>query len=224
MVPPSGWVLVKADYRQIQMRILANLSNDPELVSAFRQGLDVHWLTAEMCDIKGETAKARRDKAKTVNFGILFQMTALSLSQELETDVATAQRYIRAFWKKYSVAKAYLERFVQELRAKPPEERWVRSDLGRIRRFDGAFGVVERRKAKATLLQHNEADILRIAVMNLYARLRDLKMRSRIVMLIHDAVYVEAPQKEADRAKEVLKREMESAVEMPLVPLEVDCD
>lgn len=224
MVPPSGWVLVKADYKQFQMRILANLSNDPELVSAFRQGLDVHWLTVEMCDIQGATDKERRDKAKTVNFGILFQMTAWGLSQDLETDVATAQRYIRAFWKKYSVAKDYLDRFVQELRAKPPEERWIKSDSGRIRRFSGPFGKAEARSAKATLLQHNEADILRLAVMRLYARFRDLKMQSRIVMLIHDAVYVEAPQVEAKKAKEVLKREMEGAMEMPLVPLEVDVD
>lgn len=224
MRPTSGSVLLKADYKQVQMRILANLSNDPELVSAFRAGSDVHWLTVEMCRIKGGTDKERRDKAKAVNFGILFQMTAMGLARELGTDRSTAQRYINAFWAKYSVAKEYLDRFVQELADKKPEERMVRSYSGRIRRFDGAFGVSERRKAKATLLQQSEADILRLAVMRLYARLRDLKLKSRIVMLIHDAIYVEAPQDEAERAREVLKREMERAVELPIVPLEVDLE
>jgi DNA polymerase I-like protein with 3'-5' exonuclease and polymerase domains len=139
MRPGTGWVMIKADYKQVQMRILANLSNDPDLVSAFRQGFDVHWLTVEMCRIDGATDKEKRDKAKAVNFGILFQMTADGLSRELQTDRKTAQGYIDAFWEKYSTAKKWLDDFAKDLKQKDPKERAVRSSLGRTRRFDGEF-------------------------------------------------------------------------------------
>jgi DNA polymerase I len=224
MRPPVGWTMIKSDYKQVQMRILANLSNDPELVSAFRQGLDVHWLTVEMCGIQRTTRKETRDKAKAVNFGILFQMTADGLSRELATDRKTAQGYIDAFWVKYATAKNWLDDFVEELKQKDPKERVVRSSLGRTRLFDGEFGLRERRRAKATLLQQEEADLLRMAMMRLYARFRDLAMRSQVVMTIHDAVYVEAPDEEAQAARNILKMEMEAAVEMPFVPLEVDIE
>ena len=224
MRPGPGWVMIKADYRQIQMRLLANLTNDPELVSAFQQGLDVHWLTVEMCGIQGATDKEKRDKAKAVNFGILFQMTADGLSRELGTDRKTAQGYINTFWDKYSTAKKWLDDFVAELKQMDEGDRVVRSSLGRTRRFDGEFGQRERRKAKATLLQQEEADLLRMAVMRLYARFRDLGMKSRVVMTIHDAVYVEAPEEEVEKARDILKTQMEAAIEMPVVPLEVDIE
>lgn len=222
MRPEPGWVMIKADYKQIQMRILASLANDPELVAAFREGRDVHCLTAEMCGIQGATDKERRDKAKAVNYGILFQQTAHSLSRELDTEVKTAQGYINAFWAKYSVAKKYLDDFVTGLKEKKPQERIIKSYLGGKRHFDGEFGRHERRSAKATLLQQMEADILRMAVMRLYTKFRDLCMKSRIVMVIHDAVYIEAPEEEAHQARYWMKVVMEDAVEMPNVPLEVD--
>lgn len=224
MRPGPGWTMIKADYKQVQMGLLANLSNDPELVAAFRQGLDVHWLTVEMCGIQGATDKEKRDKAKAVNFGILFQMTADGLSRELQIDLKTAQGYIDAFWAKYATAKKWLDDFVKELNQKDPKERAVKSSLGRARLFDGEFGLRERRRAKATLLQQEEADLLRMAVMRLYARFRDLGMKSQVVMTIHDAVYVEAPDEEAQAARNILKTEMEAAVEMPVVPLEVDIE
>ncbi len=222
MRPWPGWVMIKADYKQVQMRILANMTKDPELVAAFQQGLDVHWLTVEMCGIQGTTDKEKRDKAKAVNFGILFQMTADGLSREMQTDRRTAQRYIDAFWAKYSVAKTWLNEFVEELKDKPSGDRLVRSSLGRTRRFDEEFGLRERRRAKATLLQQEEADLLRMAVMRLWANFRDQGVRSRVVMTIHDAVYVEAPDEETEQARRIVKEQMEAAIEMPVVPLEID--
>lgn len=146
------------------------------------------------------------------------------MSRELGTDLRTAHGYIKAFWAKYSVAKQFMDDFGEELKKKRPEERVVMSYLGRRRRFDGEFGPTQQRQAKATLLQQQEADILRLAVMRLYATFRDLGMRSRVVMTIHDAVYVEAPEEEAEKARDILKAEMEGAVEMPLIPLEVDIE
>jgi DNA polymerase I len=94
LVAARGHVLLKADYRQLQMILLANMSQDPELIKAFREGKDVHWLTVDMCGIKGTTDKEKRDKAKEVNYGILFQITAKGLSEALGTSIATAQEYI----------------------------------------------------------------------------------------------------------------------------------
>ncbi len=139
--------MVKADYKQVQMRLLANLTDDPELVSVFRQGLDAHWITVEMCGIQDAHYNERRNKAKAINFGILFQMTSDGLSRELGTDRRTAQRYINAFWEKYSTAKKWLDDFVEELKDKPSGDRVVRSSPGRTRRFDGEFGLRERRIA-----------------------------------------------------------------------------
>ncbi len=218
---PAGWIIIKADYRQIQMRILASLSVDPALVAVFRTGQDIHTLTAELCGLGGPD-KESRDRAKAVNYGILFQMTARGLSRELSCTYREAQAYIDAFWQRYSGAKQFLDDFVRELEQKPSGERTVRSYLGRIRRFDGAFGAREQRQAKATLLQQMEADILRMAVMRLYASFRDQGMRSRICMVIHDAVYVETPFEEADQVRAEMKTIMEDAVELPVVPLEVD--
>ncbi len=89
-VPVPGCVLLKADYKQMQMRLLANYSRDSELVSAFQEGKDVHWLTVEMCGIQGATDKEKRDRAKEVNFGILFQMSPWGLAKKLGTDISTA--------------------------------------------------------------------------------------------------------------------------------------
>ena len=105
-----------------------------------------------------------------------------------------------------------------------PENRLIRSYLGRVRRFDREFGPKQQRQAKATVLQQMEAETLKMAVMRLQSKFRDLRMRSQIVMLIHDAIYVEAPVEEEKRARLLMKEQMERAVELPVVPLEVDIE
>jgi len=222
LIPSHGCTFLKADYKQLQMRLLANMSQDPELIKAFDEGKDVHWLTVEMCGIQGATDKERRDIAKEVNYGILFQMTAQGLAKKLGTDVTTAQQYINAFWARYSVAKDWLESKVAHLKKKPLVNPYVQSHLGRRRKFDGPITVREIRRAKATILQQSEAEVLRMALMNLVGSLRRRKMKSRVVMILHDAIWVEALEEEADEAKRLLELAMTGAVEYPLVPLEVD--
>ena len=223
LVPAPGCALIKADYKQMHMRLLANFSGDPELVKAFQEGLDVHWLTVEMCDIQGATDKEKRDRAKEVNFGILFQMTPLGLAHKLGTDISAAAKYIRAFWSCYSGAKQYLDGIVAELKSKDdPKERFIESYSGRRRLFDKEFGPKEQREARATILQQAEADVLTLAVVGLYGIFRRQNMRSRIVMLIHDCIWVEAPQEEVEEARKIMKDVMENAVEYPLVPLDIE--
>jgi DNA polymerase I len=223
LFPAPGCVFIKADYKQMQMRLLANFSGDPELVKAFQEGKDVHWLTAEMCCIQGSTDKEKRDQAKEVNFGILFQMTPWGLAQRLDIDVSTAAKYIRAFWSRYSGAKDYLDEIIEDLKARnDPKQRVIESFSGRRRVFDQEFGPKEQREARATILQQAEADVLTLAVVSLYGRFRKRDMKSRIVMIIHDCIWVEAPAQEAALARELMGDTMRNAVEYPLVSLDID--
>jgi DNA polymerase-1 len=222
LIPSHGCTFLKADYKQLQMRLLANISQDPELIKAFAEGKDVHWLTVDMCGIQGATNKERRDTAKEVNYGILFQMTARGLAKKLNTDVSKAQRYINAFWSRYSVAKEWLDNRVAHLKKKPVTKPYIESYLGRRRRFEGDITAQDIRRAKATVLQQSEAEVLRMALMNLIGSFRQKKMKSRVVMILHDAIWVEAPEKEAEEAKRLLEQSMISAVDYPFVPLDVD--
>ncbi len=193
LIPSHGCTFLKADYKQLQMRLLANMSQDPELIRAFSEGKDVHWLTVEMCGIQGQTDKEKRDTAKEVNYSILFQMTARGLAKKLGTDPATAHRHINAFWSKYAVAKTWLDESVAHLKKKPVTKPYIESYLGRRRRFEGDITAQDIRRAKATVLQQSEAEILRMALMNLIGSFRQKKMKSRVVMILHDAIWVEAP-------------------------------
>jgi DNA polymerase I len=222
MIPSQGCTFLKADYKQLQMRLLANMSQDPELIRAFSEGKDVHWLTVDMCGIQGASDKERRDIAKEVNYGILFQMTARGLAKTLGADATTAQRYINAFWAKYSVAREWLDNRVAHLKRKTLVNPYVQSYLGRRRRFAGKITSGDIRKAKATILQQSEAEVLRMALMNLIGSFRQKKMKSRVVMILHDAIWVEAPVEESEEAEKILAKSMRGAVEHPLVTLDVD--
>ncbi len=222
LIPSHGCTFLKADYKQLQMRLLANMSQDPELIRVFSEGEDVHWLTVEMCGIQGQTDKEKRDVAKEVNYSILFQMIARGLAKKLGTDPATAHRYINAFWSRYAVAKTWLDERVAHLKKKPVTKPYIVSYLGRRRRFEGDITAQDIRRAKATILQQSEAEILRMALMNLIGSLRQKKMKSRVVMILHDAIWVEAPEEEANEAKRLLEQSMIGAVDYPFVPLDVD--
>jgi DNA polymerase I len=224
LIPSHGCTFLKADYKQLQMRLLANMSQDPELIKAFAEGKDVHWLTVEMCGIQGATDRERRDIAKEVNYGILFQMTARGLAKKLDTDVSTAQRYINAFWSRYAVAKEWLDNSVAHLKKKPVTKPYIESYLGRRRRFAGKITSGDIRRAKATVLQQSEAEVLRMALMNLIGSFRQKKMKSRVVMILHDAIWVEAPMEEAEKAKRLLIESMRGAVEYPSVTLDVELE
>lgn len=222
MIPSHGCTFLKADYKQLQMRLLANMSQDPELIRAFSEGKDVHWLTVEMCGIQGATDKERRDIGKEVNYGIVFQMTARGLAKTLGTNATTAQRYINAFWSRYSIAKEWRDNRVAHLKKKPLTNPYVQSYLGRRRRFDGRITSGDIRKAKATILQQSEAEILRMTLMNLVGDFRRKKMKSRVVMILHDAIWVETPIEEAEKAKRLLAGSMTEAADYPCVTLDID--
>jgi DNA polymerase I-like protein with 3'-5' exonuclease and polymerase domains len=144
---------------------------------------------------------------------------------ELGTDIATAARYVKAFWSGYSGAKEYLYKIIQDLKDENnPKKRVIEGFSGRRRVFDKEFGPKEQREARATILQQAEADVLTLAVVSLSGRFRKRDMKSRIVMILHDCIWVEAPKAEAGEAKSLLIEAMRGAAEYPSVPLEMEME
>jgi DNA polymerase-1 len=226
-VPAPGHVLIKADYSQAQMRILAHLSGDDNLVAIFNDATrDVHRETAGWLGVHD------RDVGKEVNFAICFGMGASALASKLTgarqghepgkaVDMKTAQTYIDAFYARYPKVRQFFAREWAKLKKTPLEERVVRSLIGRERRFDRRANRAVERQFRATWPQQIEADMVKAAMVRLDTIFCRRKMGSKIVMMIHDALWVEAPQKEAEQARYLMKKMMTTAAKLK-VPLEVD--
>jgi DNA polymerase-1 len=213
-VPAPGHVLIKADYSQAQMRILADLSGDEELNRLFHEGGDAHDRTAAWLGID-------RDSAKQVNFGICFGISAVGLAARITLirrdqglspiDEATAQTYIDRFYKRYPRVKEFFEAEWQRLKRTAQSQRVVKSPLGRIRSFDTRATRAMERKFRVTVPQQIEADLIKTAMVRLHRIFRRRNMGARIVMMIHDALWVEAPKEEAEEVSHLVRRMMETA-------------
>ncbi len=232
LVPAPGKVLVKADYSQAQLRILAHLSGDPALIDLYQRGGDAHAETAKILDID-------RDAAKEVNFGICFGISPAGLCGKVNAVIAkknrslavgeqtplidegTAQAYIDGFHSRYSGVQDFFEKEWRKLKALPMERRSVKSLLGRIRRFDTRANPATQRSFRVTWPQQIEADLIKTAMVRLDCIFTKRKTGARIVMMIHDALWVEAPHAEAEQVRHLL-RKMMTAIGKLKVPLEVD--
>ncbi|HTY21820.1 MAG TPA: DNA polymerase [Desulfomonilaceae bacterium] len=203
---------------------LAHLSGDETLTRLFQEGVDVHGETAHSLNID-------RDSAKQVNFGICFGISAGRLAGRISqvrreqglppVDQATAQTYIDHFDARYPGVKGFFETEWDRMKNRPKSERVVKSLLGRIRRFDTTASRPVERKFRVTWPQQIEADLIKTAMVRLDRIFKRRKMGSRIVMMIHDALWVEAPQEEATEVRHLMKRMMTTAAKLT-VPLEVD--
>jgi len=213
-VPAVGYVLIKADYSQAQIRILAAISGDENLLQLFSEGADVHAETARWLSID-------RDSAKQVNFGICFGISPSGLAGRINKvrqgqglpfiNTAGAQGYIDGFYDRYPKVREFFETEWQRLKAIPQSERLVRSLLGRIRKFDTRANPAVERRFRVTVPQQIEADLIKTAMVRLSRIFNRRKMGARIVMMIHDSLWVEAPEKEAGQVRHLMKRMMEMA-------------
>lgn len=224
-VAADGCLLVDADYSQIELRVLAHISGDEAMREAFRTGDDIHRLTAmkvfgvpDFC-----VTDEMRARAKTVNFGIIYGQGEFSLANELKIPRREAKSYIDSYFEKYSGVKEYMERTIAEAK----ESGYVSTIFGRRRYVPElaaknhnlrAFGE---RVAMNTPIQGSAADIIKIAMVRVYNALKKECPNSRLILQIHDELIIEAPEAEAEKAGEVLRREMESAAELS-VPLVAD--
>lgn len=220
--PEKGFVFVSADYSQIELVMLAAFSGDPGLCEAFRNGIDVHARTASLLfgTPLEQVSPDQRRIAKTINFGIMYGMSAFRLSNELEIPFGRANDFIRSYFTTFGGVKAFLAKVIGEAEATGE----VRMISGRRRRI---FGIASRNKTERnqaervalnTLIQGSAADVVKTAMLNVDRMIRESGSGARLLLQIHDELLFEVPESEASLFCDRLKREMETAVTLP-VPL-----
>lgn len=223
LVPAPGHVLLKPDYSAFQLRLPAHLSEDPLLIDVFMKNEDIHTRTADWLGLPG-AVEERRNQAKAVNFGICFGQGPHSLAADLGIHPDQAQSYIDSFFGMYRGAAKFFEETVQRLKdQKNPEERVILSPFGRVRRFTKRFTGREARKARVTRLQQMESDIVKQAMVGINREFVKRGMRSKLVMMIHDSIWVEAPEEEAKEARRIMEKVMTTSADLT-VPLKVKFD
>jgi DNA polymerase I len=219
-VPREGWQLVVADYSQIELRLLAHMSGDPVLVSAFRNGEDIHTRTA--AEVMGVppmlVSKEARNNAKAVNFGIVYGISSFGLAANLGISRKEADTYIRAYFERYAGVKRYIEETI----AKTRETGIARTLFGRERpipdmnsRNPSSRGFAERTAVNSPI-QGSAADLIKIAMIRIDKALKG--MQSKLLLQVHDELVLEAPPEELEAVKTLVKKEMESVCELQ-VPL-----
>lgn len=225
-IADDGHVLIDADYSQIELRLLAAISDDSVMSDAFRNGYDIHTsVAAQVFGVSEDdvTPELRR-RAKAVNFGIVYGIGEFSLSKDLGITRRQAKEYIENYLRTYSGVDAYLKSTVEEAR----ENGYTSTLFGRRRyipelkstnRNLRAFGE---RVAMNSPIQGTAADVIKLAMIRVYNALRDSGIDARLIMQVHDELIVEASAECADTAAEILVREMENAVKLS-VPLTADC-
>ncbi|HEX7955311.1 MAG TPA: DNA polymerase, partial [Pyrinomonadaceae bacterium] len=224
-VPEKGNVFVAADYSQLELRLLAHVTHDPQMLDAFQKGEDIHERTARL--VFGartkEELKEKRRFAKIVNFAIAYAVEPFGLSQRVGISRKEARQVIDDYYKTYSGVRRFMEEVPEQAR----EAGLVRSVYGRIRPVptindrNGQIRARAEREAINMPIQGTASDIVKIAMLKVDEALRSAGLKAQMVMQVHDELLVESPKKEAEQVKEILCREMETAVELD-VPLEVE--
>jgi DNA polymerase-1 len=224
-VADEGFVLLSADYSQVELRILAHISQDESLIEAFRRGADIHRATAsKMFNIpEAELTAEQRRAAKTINFGVLYGMSAFRLSNELNIPTAQAKDFIDAYFARYPKVSGYLERTLEEARATGK----VTTLFGRVRyipeihnRSFTVRGNAERMATNAPI-QGTAADLLKLAMIALARRLDDDGRGARMLLTVHDEIVIETPEASAADVAGIVKETMEN-IHPLAVPLAVD--
>ncbi len=216
----EGYLLIDADYSQIELRLLAAISGDTGMISAFDSGADIHTSTA--MNVFGvaadEVTVELRKRAKAVNFGIVYGMGAYSLAGDLHIPVYAAKEYIEGYLRTYPLVEKYLSDIVEQAK----KDGFVTTLLGRRRyikelsskkKMEVAFGE---RVAMNSPIQGSAADIIKLAMVNVERKLREGGYDAKLIMQVHDELIIEAHESCAEEVKALLVREMESALELPV--------
>ena len=219
------YVIISGDYSQIELRVLAHISQDKSLINSFVNNEDIHRRTAsEVFGIPmDEVTPLQRSRAKAVNFGIIYGQSDYGLSRELKISRKEAKSYIDNYFKRYSGVKDYLDSAILDAKDKG----YVTTLMNRIRyipEINSTNKNVKKfgeRLAMNTPIQGSAADIIKIAMVKVYSRIKKEKLKSRLILQVHDELIVEAYKNEIDYMKQLIKSEMENAVKLS-VPLVVD--
>lgn len=224
-IPKEGCVFIDADYSQIELRILAHMSDDKNLIDAYNHSKDIHAATASLVFHVPleEVTKEQRSNAKAVNFGIVYGISSFGLSNDLSISRKEAEQYIKDYFISYPGIKNYLDNSVKEAK----EKGFSVTMFGRRRPIpeltSGNFMQRQfgERVAMNSPIQGSAADIMKIAMINVAKELKEKDLKSKIVLQVHDELLIEAYENEVEQVKDILKRNMEQAAHLN-VPLDVD--
>ena len=224
-IAKPGCVLVDADYSQIELRILAHVTGDEHMQQAFRSGQDIHRSTAaRIYGIpQGEVTPRVRSGAKAINFGIMYGKGAYSLSKDIGVTVKEADAFLKNYLAAFPSVSSYMDKTIADARACG----YVSTLFGRRRALPELTSTNHNirasgeRMARNTPIQGTAADVIKLAMVRVWRRLRDEKMESRLILTVHDELIVEAPEAEAEKAAAILREEMEGCVQYA-VPLSTD--
>jgi DNA polymerase I len=220
-IPEDGYVFLDADYSQIELRVLAHMSDDERLITAYREAKDIHRITAsEVFHIPfEEVTSAQRSSAKAVNFGIVYGISSFGLGQDLNITRKEAERYIGKYFETYPKVKEYLDRLVKDAK----ENGYSSTLFGRRRPIPElansnfmlrSFGE---RVAMNAPIQGTAADIIKIAMIRVNEKLKEKNLRSRLILQIHDELLVEAHKEEVEQVAEIMVEEMQGAAELSIL-------
>jgi DNA polymerase-1 len=225
-IAEPGCVLLSADYSQIELRLLAHYSRDPLLLEAFRRGDDIHTLTASQ--VFGVpplmvTSEHRR-RAKVINFGIVYGLSPFGLSQNLGIETSEAKQFITAYFEKYKGVRGYIDSTLEQVK----RDGYVKTLFGRVRPIPdinsknaNQRGFAER-TAVNTPLQGTAADLIKLAMIRIDAELRARKLKTRMLLQVHDELVFEVPGPELDQVKSLVREKMERVHDAIAVPLLVE--
>ena len=225
--PASGKIFIDGDYSQIELRILAHISEDETMCEAFNEDMDIHTITASKIfgvpvDL---VSKQLRSRAKAVNFGIVYGISEFGLAEQTGINRREAKDFMDQYLEHYSGIKKYMDDVIDSAKSKGyidtmfGRRRYIpelKSNNYMVRKFG-------ERVAMNTGVQGTAADIMKIAMINVYKKLKEENMKAKIVLQVHDELLVEAPIDEKEKVKEILVKEMENVAKLK-VPLKVEAE
>ncbi len=226
-IADPGSVLLSADYSQIELRVLAHMSSDPALIQTFNENQDIHTRTAsEIFGLSSEeiTSEMRR-KAKAVNFGIIYGISAFGLAQDIGVSNAEAKRYIDSYFQRYPLVRQFIEQTIRSAR----ENGFVTTLLGRRRYIPElassapAVRNFGERMAVNTPIQGTAADLIKLAMIHIYNTIQQQDLRSMMILQVHDELVFEVPENEVVRMRQIVKEGMEGVLTLA-VPVKVDME
>lgn len=214
-----------ADYSQIELRVLAHMSGDEQLIEAYHMDQDIHRITAAKVFHTPfeEVTDLQRRNAKAVNFGIVYGISSFGLSQDLSISKKEAAEYIEQYFATYPGIKEFLDRLVDDAK----EKGYVETMFGRRRPIPelSSANFMQRsfgeRVAMNSPIQGTAADIIKLAMIHVWARLKKEGLRSRLILQVHDELLIETYEKEEDQVRRILSEEMQNAASLAVV-LEID--
>jgi DNA polymerase-1 len=218
----EGKILLDADYSQIELRVMAHLCGDENMIAAFNSDTDIHTATAaQVFDMPlNMVTNEMRSAAKSVNFGIIYGIGAFSLSKDINTSVAKAKKYIEDYLAKYPKVHEFMENTIENAR----QTGYVSTLFGRRRRVpelvssNKILQSAGKRIAMNTPVQGTAADLIKIAMVNVYRRLKEENLDAELILQVHDELIVESTLKDSERAAEILGEEMRNVYKLS-VPL-----